>query len=82
MGDRIKTDFLFTEPSFSTGVARVIDFWGLITEYNRSLTPEQADALAIYLDWRMTGQDLRDAINQFKAENEKIEASKEILQEA
>lgn len=31
--------------------------------YNRSETPEQADARALYQDFAMVGQDLRDAMH-------------------
>ena len=65
---RVKTDFLFAQPSFSSGVARVIDLWGQFDEYNTSETPEEADARAIASDWMMFGQDLLDAIERTRTE--------------
>jgi len=65
---RVKTDFLFAQPSFSSGVARVIDLWGQFDEYNTSETPEEADARAIASDWMMVGQDLLDAIERTRTE--------------
>jgi hypothetical protein len=53
--------FLFAEPSFAEGMARVLDLGGNLNEYNRSLTDKQADFWAIYADWRATGEDIRAA---------------------
>lgn len=55
------TPFLFARPSFVEGCARVLDFGDTLTSYNTALTPEQADAIALYLDWLAVGQDLRTA---------------------
>ncbi len=56
------TDFLYARPSFLEGVARVLDVGGGLTEFNKSLTIEEADLRAIAADWGAVGQDLRDAI--------------------
>ena len=53
--------FLFARPSFLEGWARVFDVGDTLTEYNRSLTPEQADYLAMRADWMAVGDDLRAA---------------------
>lgn len=55
------TPFLFARPSFVEGCARVLDFGDTLTSYNTALTPEQADAIAIYLDWLAVGNDIRTA---------------------
>lgn len=57
----IRTDFLVARPSFWTGIGRVFDFWGKFDNYNLSRTIEEADMRALYSDWRITGQDIRDA---------------------
>jgi hypothetical protein len=38
--------------------------------YNTSLTPELADPDALYSDWRITGQNLRDAVLRILADDE------------
>lgn len=53
--------FLFARPSFIEGCARVLDFGDTLNEYNTALSPEQADAIALYLDWLAVGNDLRGA---------------------
>jgi hypothetical protein len=55
---------LFASPSFFEGVGRTIDLGGTLTEFNRSATPELADAIALASDWRAVGQDLSNAMNQ------------------
>ena len=37
------TDYLYARPSFLEGVARNIDLFGSLNEYNKSVTPEEAD---------------------------------------
>ena len=62
------TCFLYARPDALDGVARTLDLGGTFDEYNTSLTPEQADALAIASDWQVVGDDLEGAIATF-AEN-------------
>ena len=64
MNKTVKTDFLFAQPSFTSGAARVFDMWGQFDEYNRSETPVEADTRAIASDWLVVGQDLSSAIEQ------------------
>jgi hypothetical protein len=68
----VKSDFLFAQPSFASGVARVFDLFGQFDEYNRSETPEEADAKAIASDWIVVGQDIADAIEQNEPEMQSI----------
>jgi hypothetical protein len=68
MGNKVKSDFLFAQPSFASGAARVFDLFGQFDEYNGSETPEEADAKAIASDWIVVGQDLADAIEQNESE--------------
>jgi hypothetical protein len=61
------TDFLYARPSFSGGMAGAMDLCGvLVSEYNRSATPNIADYRALYSDWAITGIDLTKAIEQIK----------------
>ncbi len=55
-------DYLFTTPTFTRGVARSIDFWGTADVYNVSDSPEAADALAMWADWKDVGTDLVEAV--------------------
>lgn len=65
--DSIESDFLFARPSFFEGVARIVDLGGSLNAYNRSRTPEEADARAIYEDWRALGHDVRVALDELRA---------------
>ena len=53
--------FLFADPSFMEGVARLVDFGGTLQQYNVSRSPEEADALAMYADWSAVGHEIRHA---------------------
>lgn len=60
--------FLYANPSFHEGMSRVVDFGDTLTEYNRSLTSEQADFLALIADWRAIGKDMQKATARALAE--------------
>ena len=53
--------YLFAKRSPVTGAARLFDFWGLFDTYNHSATPTDADAMALYADWRTVGEHLWEA---------------------
>ena len=63
-------DFLFATPSFSTGFSRAVDLWGTSDVYSVSATPEIADAIAMWADWKSVGADLIEALRQFDEERE------------
>lgn len=54
--------FLFSSPSFYEGIARLVDFGGMLNSYNFSPTPEQADAVAMASDWQAVGTDIEAAM--------------------
>ncbi len=56
--------FLYARPSFCGGLATAIDIGGTLVEYNRSMSPEQADAIATLIDWYFVGEDVRAGMNQ------------------
>lgn len=58
----VRSTFLFAEPSFWAGMGRVFDLWGGFDLYAISRTPQEADFRALYADWRIVGQDMRDVI--------------------
>jgi hypothetical protein len=72
MGNKVKSDFLFAQPSFASGAARVFDLFGQFDDYNISDTPDEADAKAIASDWIVIGQDMADAIEQNESEMQAV----------
>lgn len=66
--EKVTTDFLFAQPSFASGAARILDLFAVFDDYNRSDTPIEADAKAIAADWLLVGQDVLSAIEQFESE--------------
>ncbi|MBI3922628.1 MAG: hypothetical protein HY318_14490 [Armatimonadetes bacterium] len=62
------SDMLFARPSFIEGVARLMDLGCTLQDYNRSLTPEEADFLALRSDWCAVGNELRLAMQQAEDE--------------
>lgn len=59
----VKTDFLFAQPGFLFGLARLFDFSGAFDCYNVSRTESEADVRATLADWHLTGADLCFALN-------------------
>jgi len=58
------SDFLFAQPSFLSGMARVLDMGATFDEYNTSPTGEYADAVALLNDFRAVGADLVAAMEE------------------
>lgn len=58
----MQTTFLFASPSLLSGIARLLDLGCHFDSYNESETAETADAMALYSDFRMVGQDLQKAM--------------------
>ena len=56
---------LFANPSFITGMARILDLGTTLNEYNSVPSPEVADFLAIKSDWMEVGADLFSAIRNY-----------------
>lgn len=53
---------LYTDPSFTKGVARVFDVFGWLDEYNYRPTGKEADEAALKRDWRILGMDILHAM--------------------
>ena len=70
------TQFLFATPSFVGGAASVMDIGATLFMFNNSLTPEQADAIAMRADWRAVGDALRDALRELEQEAD-VKAAKQ-----
>ncbi len=62
---RAVATFLFADPSFTSGVARLLDFSGTFDSYNRSHNEEEADFRATLCDWTVVGDCLSEAIAKF-----------------
>jgi hypothetical protein len=62
--------YLFARPSFWEGVGRIMDFGDILTEYNQSLTPEQADELAYRADAAALSQDMQAAFAALESETD------------
>jgi hypothetical protein len=67
MSNKVKSGFLYADPSFASGVARSLDLWGRFDGYNISESPAEADAKALASDWIVVGQDIYDAIEEVNA---------------
>lgn len=59
---------LFARPSFLGGAASIIDLGGTLVEYNRSDTPEEADAECILLDITAVHEAMIMALSDWRAE--------------
>ena len=59
--------FLCARPSFAEGVGRILDFGGNLDQYNQSITPAQADYLALRGDWQLVGMDLARILDKERA---------------
>jgi hypothetical protein len=66
MAEKLKSDFLVAAPSFASGVGRLLDWYGLYDLYNVSRNGNEADAKAMFSDWRIVGQDINDAMLEFE----------------
>ena len=64
MGTR--SDFLYAEPSFLEGLARILDFGNTLNQYNESPSGEMADAVALGMDWAVVGNELNNAMGTFE----------------
>jgi hypothetical protein len=69
------SSMLFARPSFFEGAARAFDLGNTLSEYNRSETEELADRRALFADWRLIGDEIRQAMEVF-AGVQKIEKKK------
>jgi hypothetical protein len=60
--------FLYARPSFLGGIASVLDLGDTLTEFNNSLTPEQADYIAIKADVQAIAGDMRQVAQELSAQ--------------
>lgn len=62
------SDFLFARGGFLVGIGRILDLGAGYHRYNSSQTPAEADAMALYADWRAVGGDLEAALQAAEEE--------------
>jgi hypothetical protein len=64
----MRPDFLFATPSFSSGLARLVDLAGQFDSYNDNPSDKVADSTALFADWRIVGETLAAAAAEFVRE--------------
>jgi hypothetical protein len=64
------TDYLYAQPNFIGGMARALDLGDTLTEFNRSITDEEADMIAIKSDWMAVGRDISVAMVEVDAKTQ------------
>ncbi|WP_029280515.1 hypothetical protein [Pedobacter borealis] len=62
---KICSDFLFSNSSFITGAATIFNLSGDFYDYNSSASDIEADQKAICNDFKVVGEDLKSAIEEF-----------------
>jgi|HubBroStandDraft_4_1064222.scaffolds.fasta_scaffold872242_1 hypothetical protein len=67
MHSKSTSDFLFADPSFVSGAARLLDLYCLFDSYNTSRSGAEADYKALLADWRVVGQDIQRAVEAFES---------------
>ena len=61
------TNILYVKPSFYKGVSRLANVLGNSkTTYNSSQSEYEADAKALYSDWKTVGNDIKKTMNNVK----------------
>jgi len=66
VSDEIHSNYLFARPSFVEGMARMMDVSNSLNTYNQSRNGPEADARAIYEDWKALGHDVRVSLEQLR----------------
>ena len=62
----MRPDFLVAIPSWLSGAARSLDVAGIFDEYNDGRTVEEADAKALFCDWRLIGETVFAAMSTIR----------------
>ncbi len=61
----MKTPKFSNFKAFISGAARVLDIAGTFDSYSEHQTALQADGCAIARDWRVVGNDIKNAISMY-----------------
>jgi hypothetical protein len=70
MGNHKKTlsFYLFSNPSFLSGIARLGDFGASYDVYNDCPTEQEADLRALKIDFAMVGNDMYEGVKKYERE--------------
>jgi hypothetical protein len=68
--NRVASDFLTADSTFMTGAGTIFNLAGSYYRFNSSPTTAVADTKALFMDWAIVGQDLKDAMRSFESENQ------------
>jgi hypothetical protein len=74
----LRSVFLFAMPSGIEGAGRLLDLAGTMTEYNEARGPQEADAIAIAMDWLTVGDDLRNECLKVVPEEVRLRIQNEV----
>lgn len=61
-----KSSFLFAYPSFTRGMARVLDLGATYVPYNQSESGDIADFKALRSDWLQVGEDIKNSMERYE----------------
>lgn len=57
-----RSTFRYATPSFASGMARVLDLFGTLDDFETTIDDAELDTLATYNDWRAVGEDIEAAM--------------------
>lgn len=60
-----RSDFLFPDTDFITGMGSVLNIAGSYFEFDSSKSENIADQKALRSDWGVIGQDIREALSKY-----------------
>lgn len=63
---KYRTDFLFVSNSFGLGFVSIFNLGGNYYPFNASRSEAEADTKAMWIDWGVVGEDIRNAIALFR----------------
>lgn len=58
----VRAAFRYPMPSFASGMARALDLFGTLDDFEATIGDPELDALAAYNDWRAVGEDMEAAM--------------------
>lgn len=61
----VRSSILFINPSFGRGIARIVDLFGNLDDYNYDKTEKEADSKALRRDWTIVGRDISHALEEY-----------------
>lgn len=68
MSNQIHSSALYSDSSFLRGMARVVDLFGTMNQFDSYNLKTEPDLEALKRDWEIIGIDLYDGIEQYREE--------------